>query len=82
MTIQLNQEQEQVVGDALQAGVIETADEVVQAGIQVIRQRLGDRTSKTAGNLVELFANSPFAGLCMEFERDQDLGREVELCMI
>lgn len=32
-----------------------------------------------ARNLVELFANSPFKGLDIEFERDKDYGREVEL---
>ena len=32
-----------------------------------------------ASNLAELFANSPFAGLDMDFERDKDLGREIEL---
>ena len=30
-------------------------------------------------NLVELFANSPFKGLNMEFERDRDYGREIAL---
>ena len=32
-----------------------------------------------ARNLVELFANSPFKGLDMKFERDKDYGREIEL---
>ncbi len=32
-----------------------------------------------AKNLAELFANSPFAGLDMDFERDKDFGREIEL---
>jgi hypothetical protein len=32
-----------------------------------------------AKNLVELFENSPFKGLDMEFERDKDYGREIEL---
>lgn len=30
-------------------------------------------------NLAELFENSPFRGLNMKFERDQDYGREIEL---
>lgn len=32
-----------------------------------------------ARNLVELFADSPFAGLNMDFERDKDTGREIQL---
>ncbi len=36
------------------------------------------RTPSQAKNLVELFANSPFKGLNIEFERDRDCGREIE----
>jgi len=32
-----------------------------------------------AKNLVELFAASPFKGLNIDFERDKDHGREIEL---
>jgi hypothetical protein len=82
MTIQLNPEQEQVIGRAIQAGLIETADDVVEVGVETIKQRLiaHDKLSvPPAKDLVELFASSPFAGLNMDFERDQDTGREVEL---
>jgi hypothetical protein len=37
-------------------------------------QRPADRKS-----LAQLFAESPFAGLDMDFERDPDLGRDIEL---
>jgi hypothetical protein len=30
-------------------------------------------------SLAQLFAESPFAGLDMDFERDPDLGRDIEL---
>ena len=30
-------------------------------------------------SLAQLFAESPFAGLNMDFERDPDLGRDIEL---
>jgi hypothetical protein len=82
MTIQLNPEQEQVVRQAIHAGLIERADDVVGVGVETIKQRLEARRNPSAPparNLVELFANSPFAGLNMDFERDKDLGREVEL---
>ena len=32
-------------------------------------------SAPAAKNLVELFANSPFAGLDMDFERDKDTGQ-------
>ena len=40
MTIQLNPEQEQVIGQAIRAGLINTPDDVVDAGMETIRQRL------------------------------------------
>lgn len=48
MTIDLNPEQEQVVRQAIRAGVITTADEVVSVGIETIRQRLAGQTASPA----------------------------------
>ncbi len=43
MTIDLNAEQEQVLRQAIRAGVISTADEVVDVGIEAIRRRLEEQ---------------------------------------
>lgn len=43
MTIQLKPEQEQLIGRAIQAGLISGADEVVDVGVETIRQRLEAR---------------------------------------
>ena len=49
MTFRLNPEQEQLLGQAIQAGVIRVPDEVVEVGIETIRQRLeARRVSGTA----------------------------------
>jgi hypothetical protein len=40
MTFQLRPEQEQVIGQAIEAGLIRGADEVVEVGVEAIRQRL------------------------------------------
>jgi hypothetical protein len=40
MTIQLKPEQEQIVGQAIQAGLIANADDIFDMGIDAIRQRL------------------------------------------
>ncbi len=40
MTIHLNAEQERVIGQAIQAGVIRDVDDVVDVGLETIRQRL------------------------------------------
>jgi hypothetical protein len=43
MTIQLKPEQEQVIGRAIQAGLIRAADDVLDLGVETIRQRLEER---------------------------------------
>jgi Arc/MetJ-type ribon-helix-helix transcriptional regulator len=49
MTIHLNPEQERVIGQAIQAGVIRDADDVVDVGLATIRQRLeAQLVSRTA----------------------------------
>ena len=40
MTITLRPEHEQVVDQAIQAGIIERADEVVEVGLEALRSRL------------------------------------------
>ena len=48
MTIQLKPEQEKVIEQAIRTGLIETADEVVDVGVETIRQRLEARTATHA----------------------------------
>lgn len=93
MTVLLKPEQAAVVGEAIRVGIIETPDDVVNVGVEAIRQRLGAQSATAsspsvadtapvhvrAKNLVELFAESPFKGLDLQFERDQDTGRDIEL---
>jgi hypothetical protein len=55
---------------AAQAAPVEPRDEVPPPN----RQRPPGRKS-----LAQLFAESPFKGLDLDFERDQDLGRDIEL---
>jgi hypothetical protein len=43
MAIQLNPEQEQVVGQAIHAGLIRIPDDVIGVGVETIRQRLEAR---------------------------------------
>jgi hypothetical protein len=48
----------------------------------VTRQALSVSESGPASeakNLAELFENSPFRGLDIDFERDKDYGREIDL---
>jgi Arc/MetJ-type ribon-helix-helix transcriptional regulator len=43
MNIHLKPEQERVIGQAIQAGLIQAADDVVEVGVETIRQRLEAR---------------------------------------
>jgi hypothetical protein len=43
MTIQLNPEEERLIGQAIQAGLIGKADDVVAVGVETIRRRLRSR---------------------------------------
>ena len=62
MTIQLKPEQEQVVGQAIQAGLIANADDILDVGIDAIRQRLKSRRNE---------ANTP-ALSAQDWEREFD----------
>jgi Arc/MetJ-type ribon-helix-helix transcriptional regulator len=93
VSVHLNPEQAVVVGEAIRAGLIESPDDVVNVGVETIRQRLGTKAATAipsvtadavpvhvrAKNLVELFADSPFKGADLQFERDKDTGRDIEL---
>lgn len=47
MNVTLRPEQERVVGEAISAGLIGTADEVVDVGVETIRQRLESRAVRS-----------------------------------
>jgi len=90
VTVHLKPDQAQIVGEAIRAGLIETPDDVVDVGVETIRQWLkagaetppSDKTLPVhlrARNLVELFAESPFKGLDLDFERDRDTDRNIDL---
>jgi hypothetical protein len=53
MTIHLNPEQERVIGQAIDAGVIRDADDVVDVGLETIRQRLEAQTASNTGMAAE-----------------------------
>ena len=48
MTIQLNPEEERLIGQAIQAGLIGKADDVVAVGVATIRRQLQSRAGSEA----------------------------------
>ena len=67
MTIQLKPEQEQLINRAIQAGPISGADEVVDVGVETIRQRLEARQSGTTLNAKE-WSRQLDAGVHSQFD--------------
>ncbi len=85
MTIEIKKpELEALIAERLQSGTFENVEDVLLQALKSSppqdqaapskRQRPPGRKS-----LAQLFAESPFKGLDLDFERDQDFGRDVEL---
>ncbi len=81
MQIEIAPETERLVREEISSGHFRSVDEMIEAGVQAFRQRgtAVNAPGSDAKNLVELFENSPFKGLNIEFERDRDYGREIDL---
>jgi Arc/MetJ-type ribon-helix-helix transcriptional regulator len=82
MHIEIAPETERLVREEIANGHVGSVDEIIHAGVQALREKNTAAASGSAAdakNLVELFANSPFKGLDIQFERDRDYGREIEL---
>ncbi len=81
MTIQINQpELEALIQHRLESGAFRDVEDVLLQALKASQPEDPHTAAPSkARNLVELFANSPFAGLDMDFERDKDTGREIEL---
>jgi Arc/MetJ-type ribon-helix-helix transcriptional regulator len=84
MTIHIKPETEQLVKEELQSGHFRSVDEIIVEGVQARREKQGTspptrEAQKPKKNLVELFAESPFKGLEMNFERFPDVLPPVDL---
>jgi len=81
MTINLNDEQERLLSEVVKAGAASSTEEAVDQAVRALHSMAtgGKRVYQQVDNLADLFARSPFRGLDMTFERDQDTGRDVSL---
>jgi hypothetical protein len=71
---------ESYLDHVLQSAAAERAGEVFSTQAEAIR-RAKESGARPRGkkSLAQLFAESPFKGLDLKFERDPDMGRPVEL---
>jgi len=80
MTIQIDhRELQALIEQRLQSGAFQNVEELLLQALQPSEPEGNPAPTSEAENLLELFAHSPFSGLNMNFERDTDTGREIEL---
>ena len=79
MTIEIHRpEIEALIQQRLQTGAFHDVEHVLLHALRTSERPAGPSAGGSdAKDLVELFANSPFAGLSIDFERDQDTCREI-----
>jgi hypothetical protein len=79
--ITLNDEQARLLSEVVKAGAASSTEEAVDKAVRAFHSsamKTGP-VHKQVDNLADLFANSPFRGLDMTFERDKDTGRDIAL---
>jgi Arc/MetJ-type ribon-helix-helix transcriptional regulator len=82
MQIDIAPETERLVRDEIRSGHFQSADEVIRAGVEALREKnVWPAAAAVAGykSLVQFFRESPLVGLELDFERDQDPGRDITL---
>lgn len=80
MTIHPRPDQEQKIQEAIQAGLVRSAEEIVDAGLESLRERQMKQPAdagSTQKSLVELFA--PLRNFNLDFSRNRAIGRPVNL---
>ena len=74
MTIELKPEQERIIREEIQSGHFRSPDEVLDYAFAMLREKNPPpKAEPPKKNLVELFAESPFSGLAMNFDRFPDI---------
>ena len=81
MTITLSEAQTRLLSEVVSAGGARSQEEAGDRAVRALHSSVTARkpVHQQVDNLADLFARSPFRGLDMEFERDQDTGRDINL---
>jgi hypothetical protein len=81
MTIEINRpELEALIRHRLQEGQFGSVEDMLLDALQEPKQQDASASTRPGRkSLARLFAESPFKGLNLKFERDSDTGRAVEL---
>lgn len=81
MTITLNDEQTRLLSEVVRVGGARSPEEAVDKAVRALHSSALEKrpVHQQVDNLADLFARSPFHGLDMDFERDKDTGRDIDL---
>jgi len=81
MKIDIDPETERLVREEIRSGHFQSADQVIRAGVEALREKnvWPAATGAGAKSLVQFFRESPLVGLELDFERDHDAGRDITL---
>jgi putative addiction module CopG family antidote len=82
MEVHLGPDQEAFVLQRIRSGRFATADEAVREAVSLLEEKeAGSGIRRPAGrkSLAQIFAESPFQGMDIEFPRDKSPMRTVEL---
>jgi len=79
--IDIAPETERVVREELRSGHFRSVDDLILSGVEAWRERntVAPATEAPQKTLLEFFRTSPLVGLELDFERDADAGRDIEL---
>jgi Arc/MetJ-type ribon-helix-helix transcriptional regulator len=86
MIVKLQPETERLVMEEIQGGRFQALDELIVQGVRALREKLkvlsnaaAPRRLRPVGakNLAQLFAESPFRGLEMDFDRFPDTSSDL-----
>ena len=73
MHVDIAPETERLVREEISSGHFRSVDELIKAGVEALREKNAPKS------LVQFFRESPLVGLELQFERDQDTGRDIAL---
>ena len=81
MIITLNDEQSRLLDEVVSAGLAHSAEEAIDQAVRALHSSATAKkpVHQQVDNLADLFAKSPFRGLNLNFERDQDMGPDISL---
>ena len=82
MSIDISPETERLVREEIRCGHFRSVDELIVSGVHAWREKHDSTAAPTTArktSLLQFFRESPLVGLELDFERDKDTDRDIDL---